>query len=125
MVEEHILALRHPPLREDMVFGRSRRPLGTQRLAADDPGAGVLWYHMPGGDSSSDSGESQQSETNPEACWTVYEWIMPTDGFIGTSRDTRYDKPMVIPMRLTLVEIAGHRCREHVIGSYGAEGEDD
>ena len=125
VVEEHILALRPPSLREAMVFGGARRPPGMYRLDADDPGAGVPWYHMPGSDPSSDSGELQKSETNPEACWTVYEWIMLTDGFIGTSRDTRYDKPVVIPMRLTIVEIPGYRRREHGLGSYGAEGKDD
>ena len=80
MVEEHLLALRHLPPREAMVFGGARRPPGMYRLDADDPGAGVPWYHMSGSDSSSDSGDSQKTETNPEACWTVYEWIMPTEG---------------------------------------------
>ena len=41
-----------------MVLGEARRPLAMYRLDADDPGAGALWYHMPGSDSSSDSGES-------------------------------------------------------------------
>ena len=59
VIEEHALALRRPPLREAFVFGDAKRPPGMYRLDADDPGAGAVWHHMPGKDSSSDSGDSQ------------------------------------------------------------------
>ena len=59
VIEEHVLALRHPPLRGASVFGGlANGPPDMFRLDADDPGAGALWYHMLGSDSSSDSDDS-------------------------------------------------------------------
>ena len=66
--------------------------LGEHRLDADDPHANVPTFHLPANDSSSDSGESLKSDTNPEVCWTVYDWIVQTDSLVGTSPSTRYDK---------------------------------
>ena len=78
---------------------------------------------MTANDSSSDSGASLESDTHPEACWTVYEWIVQTDSLVGTSLKTRYDKSVQWknPVKLDVLELAGCRCREHAF-DYGAEG---
>ena len=81
VIEEHILAQRHPPIREALaLFGPAKGPPDMFRLDADDyPGSNAVWHHTPGSDSSSDFGDPRRSETTHEDCWHRYEWLMPTD----------------------------------------------
>ena len=113
-IEGRLRNLGHPSqksvsLREAVALGEANRPLGAYRLDADDPHADVQSLHMLANYSSSDSGEPQRSDTNPEACWAVYDWIMQTDVLGGASPNTRYDKPFPWknPVRLNMVELAG------------------
>ena len=127
VIEEDILAQRHPPMRECLVFGDpAKGPPAMFRLDADDlPGSKAEWHHMPGSDSSFDSGDSRRSETTHGDCLHRYEWLMPTYQLIATSRDTRYDRPVIFPTKLNCLEIAGYRCHEHILGSHGTAKNDD
>ena len=90
-----------------------RDPIHLQEywLDADDEHPNVPVHQM--NDSSSDSGGSVKSETHPEVCWDALEWIKPTDPTDGT--DT---------VRLTMLDLAGFRCRQHAC-EYGAAGRTD
>ena len=73
IIKDQLRSLGDP--RQMPVALREPIALREHRLDADDRSPIVQAYHLPANDSSSDSGEALKSDTHPEACWTVHEWI--------------------------------------------------
>ena len=90
IIENQLRVLGDP--RQMSVALREPVALREHRLDADGQPPVEQTYHMTANDSSSDSGESRKSDTNPEACWTVYDGIVQTDSLLRTRPDTKYDK---------------------------------
>ena len=88
IIEDQLRGLADP--RQMSVALREPIALKEHRLDAYDKPLNVQTFQL--NDSSSDSGGSEKSDTHPEVCWEVLEWIGQTDSLVGTSPRTRYDK---------------------------------
>ena len=78
----------------------------------DSPNFNGECFHVPTSNSSSDSGDSRRSDVHGDS-WERYEWLMPKEEIMETSRDARYDQPLEIKTIFNRVEHPGYAFMSH------------